>query len=77
MDLNPPRQKPKFPGKPTVAEAGGNVGALRQSTINQLPQGEQVVFVLEKEMSIFLVEVERADVLDEDLVLEFVTHEEW
>ena len=34
------------------------------------------MFVLEKEMSIFLVEVERADVLDEDLVLEFVTHEE-
>jgi hypothetical protein len=73
----PPRQKPKFPGKPSVAEAGGNVGLLRQGTTNQLAPGEQVVFVLEKEMSMFLVEVARGDVLDEDIVLEFATDEKW
>jgi len=73
----PPRQKPKFPGKPSVSEAGGNVGLLQQSTTNQLAPGEQVVFVLEKEMSMFLVEVARGDVLDEDIVLEFVTDRTW
>ncbi len=73
----PPRQQPTFPGKPCVSEAGGNVGLLRQSTTNQLAPGEQVEFVLEKEMSRFLVEVARGDVLDEDIVLEFVTDEQW
>lgn len=73
----PPREKPKFPGRPSVAEAGGNVGLLRQGTTNQLAPGEHVVFVLEKEMSMFLVEVARGDVLDEDIVLEFVTDEKW
>lgn len=73
----PPRKKPMFPGKPTVAETGGNVGLLRQSTQSRLAPGEQLVFVLEKEMSMFLVEIARGDVLDEDIVLEFVTDEKW
>ena len=50
---------------------------LRQSTTNQLAPGEQVAFVLEKEMSMSLVEVARGDVLDEDIVLEFVTDDKW
>jgi hypothetical protein len=74
---SPPRQKPKFPGKPSVAEAGGGVGLSRKSATNQVAPGEQVVFVLQKEMSLFLVEVARGDVLDEDIVLEFVTDEKW
>lgn len=73
----PPRQKPKFPGKPSVAEARGNVGLLRQGKTNQLAPGEQVVFALEKEKSMVLVEVARGDVLDEDIVLEFVIDEKW
>ncbi len=71
----PPRQKPTFPGKPSVAEAGGKVGLLRRSKANRLAPGEQAVFLLEKEMTVFLVEVARGDVLDEDIVVEFVTDE--
>ncbi|WP_145058894.1 hypothetical protein [Lignipirellula cremea] len=73
----PPRQRPTFPGKPSVAEAGGSVGLLRQGTTNLLAPGEQVVFAIEKEMSMFLVEVARGDVLDEDIVLEFATDKKW
>jgi hypothetical protein len=50
---------------------------LRQGKTNQLAPGEQVVFALEKEKSMVLVEVARGDVLDEDIVLEFVIDEKW
>ena len=71
----PPRQKPKFPGKPSVALAGGNVELFQRSTTNQLAPGEQVVFVLVKEMSVVLVDIARGDVLEKDIYLEFFTDE--
>ena len=69
----PPREMPKQPGKPAVSEAGGNVTLSRRSKKKQVGPGEQVLFVLDEDMSVFLVEVARGDVLDEDIVIEFAS----
>jgi len=68
---SPPREMPKLLGKPSVAEVSGNVTLSRKGKPNPIGSGEQVLFVLEKEMSVFLVEIARGDVLDEDIVIEF------
>jgi hypothetical protein len=43
----------------------------RQGKPNPIGSGEQVLFVLDKDMSVVLVEIARGDVLDEDIVIEF------
>lgn len=67
----PPREMPKLPGKPSVAQVAGNVTLTRQGRPNPIGPSEQVLFVLDKDMSVFLVEIARGDVLDEDIVIEF------
>lgn len=68
---SPPRQGPTVPGRPSAEEIGANVTLSPQTATNQVGPGEQVLFVLEKDMSVFLVEIARGDVLDEDIVIEF------
>jgi hypothetical protein len=69
----PPRKVPTKPGNPSVAEAGGSVTLSALSKTNPLGPGEQVLFVLDEDMSSFLVELTRGDVRDEDISIEFVT----
>lgn len=69
----PPRESLKLPGKPHVSEIGGNVSLTRQGKPNPIGSGEQVLFVLSQDMSDFLVEIARGDVLDEDIVIDFTS----
>jgi hypothetical protein len=69
----PPRQVPTQPGKPCVAEAGGSVTLSALSKANPLGPGDEVLFVLDEDMSVFLVELTRGDVRDEDISIEFTT----
>jgi hypothetical protein len=67
----PPREMPKLPGKPSASEVGGNVTLSRQGKPSPIRPGEHVLFVLDKDMAVFLVEIARGDVRDEDIVVEF------
>jgi hypothetical protein len=67
----PPREMPKFPGKPSVSQTGANVTLSRQGKPNPIGPGEQVLFVLDRDMSAVLIEIARGDVLDEDIAIEF------
>jgi hypothetical protein len=69
----PPRWVPTQPGKPSVAEAGGSVTLSALSKANPLGPGEEVVFVLDEDMSVFLVELARGDVRDEDILIKVAT----
>jgi hypothetical protein len=69
----PPRQVPTQPEKPSVAEAGGSVTLTAQAKANPLCPGDQVLFVLDEDMTVFLVELTRGDVRDEDISIEFAT----
>jgi len=70
---NPPRKNPSQPGKPAFEEAAGSVGLAPQSKCDPIDPGKEVLFVLEDNLSCFLVELCRGDVRDEGIKIEFVT----
>jgi hypothetical protein len=69
----PPRKVPTQPGKPSVAETGGNVTLSALSKANPLGPGEEALFILDEDMSVFLVELARGDVRDGDISIKFAT----
>jgi hypothetical protein len=70
---SPRQMAPPQKRKPTASEVGGSVSLSPQSRSNPVDPGQEVLFVLDDDMSACLVELLRDDVQDQDISLDFVT----
>ena len=73
----PPRSSPSQPGKPKVALAEQNISLTTESRAKSIKPGEEMLFVLDDDMSSPLVELLRGDVRDEDIKIEVATSVGW
>lgn len=56
-----------------VSAIGGNVRLSPRSDCNPINPGDEVLFVLDDNLAVLLVELQRGDVKNEDISIQFVT----